>query len=395
MINLYYKFIALYFFMYYSIGCFLPLISQYFRSSGFTGENLGIVFALGALFTIVMQPIWGILSDKYRKPKLFIYIIVSAYALSSLLIYSGDSIFKITIAYILYMVFFSGQGPVTDSIVVGSGLEFGRVRLWGSIGFAVGAQVTGLLAEYFGFGAMFISIALSSIIVLAITATIEVNSSSKSSESKITRGDIIKLLSNKNYLIFLLGSFFIGGTIGGHNSYFGLFYKELGGSISGIGLAFFLFAGSEAPIMAVMQRVSNKISIATGLLFSSLFFVLRWFLYSMIPSPQTILILFVLQGLSIGSFLVLVTLYINEITSPKLRTTAIAIYFSFSTGIGRMVIQYFSGIIIDEQGVSNLYSFYTFIAILGTLFFTYLVFNERRVLKLSNSSNINTNNSNK
>ena len=117
-----------------------------------------------------------------------------------------------------------------------------------------------------------------------------------------------KLLSNTNYLVFLIASFLIGGTITANNSYFGLLYGELGGSISGIGLAFLLFAGSEAPIMAVVQNFSKRVNLILGLMISCLFFVLRYYWYGSMPAPKWILAFFFIQGLSIGSYLVLATL---------------------------------------------------------------------------------------
>ncbi len=151
----------------------------------------------------------------------------------------------------------------------------------------------------------------------------------------------------------------------GHNNYFSLLYRELGGSLSGVGLAFLLFAGSEAPVMALVQNLSRRINVTSGLVISSLIFSLRWLWYSTMPDPKFILILFFIQGLSIGSFLVLVTLYISEVTTPDLRTTALAIYFSFSAGLGGMFAQYFSGLILNNYGIARVYSFYFVMSLLG------------------------------
>ena len=38
--------------------------------------------------------------------------------------------------------------PLTDRIGVSSPYQFGKIRLWGSVGYAIMAQVSGLLYQY-------------------------------------------------------------------------------------------------------------------------------------------------------------------------------------------------------------------------------------------------------
>ncbi len=363
--KVYKLFSAWYFFIFFSFGSFLPLLSPFLKERGFSGLNIGSALALGALVTIIMQPLWGYLADKYKNSKVIVFILITCYTLAGLTMSLGAGVGKLTIIYGVFMVFFSGIMPVIDSMVVGNGLEFGKVRLWGAMGFALGAQVTGVMAENHGLPSIFIAITLSNILVLILTARIDDRSHSETREGSLDRGDILKLLSNKGYLIFLVASFLVGGSMTGHNNYFSLLYRELGGSLSGVGLAFLLFAGSEAPVMALVQNLSRRINVTSGLVISSLIFSLRWLWYSTMPDPKFILILFFIQGLSIGSFLVLVTLYISEVTTPDLRTTALAIYFSFSAGLGGMFAQYFSGLILNNYGIAQVYSFYFIMSLLG------------------------------
>lgn len=327
-----------------------------------------------------MQPLWGYLADRYRNSKVIVFILVTCYTLAGLTMAVGTGVAKLTIIYGVFMVFFSGIMPVIDSMVVGNGLEFGKVRLWGAMGFALGAQVTGLLAESLGLPSIFFAITLSNVLVLILTVKIDDRSHSKTREDSLNRGDILELLSDKGYLIFLVASFLVGGSMTGHNNYFSLLYRELGGSLSGVGLAFLLFAGSEAPVMALVQNLSRKINVTSGLIISSLIFSMRWLWYSTMPDPKWILTLFFIQGLSIGSFLVLVTLYISEVTTPNLRTTALAIYFSFSAGLGGMFAQYFSGLILNNYEIAQVYSFYFVMSLLGGgLYLLLLIRREKKV----------------
>ncbi len=355
-----------YFFMFFALGTFLPLFSQYLKWKDFSGKELGLAFSLGSLATIIMQPIWGYISDHFKKPKVVINLLIIASSLSTLGIAFSPNVVTITIFYLIFMIFFSGLNPVCDSLVLASPFEFGKIRLWGAIGFAIGVQVAGILAEKFGLNIIFPLIIVSYLATLGIVSLIKVE---EIEEHPISKRDILILLSNKKFIIFLLGSFMIGGTITAHNNYFGILYRELGGSIAGIGLAFLLFAGSEAPVMVFSQNLAKKINLTLALFISSLIFNIRWFWYGTGPNPNFILFLFFLQGLSIGSYLVFVTLFISENTKSNLRTTAIAIYASFSIGIGGMILQYVSGLLLENKGIKFVYTFYFYCTIVASLLY--------------------------
>lgn len=357
---------AWYFFMFFAIGTFLPLFSQFLTFRGFSGSQLGLSFSLGSLATIIMQPLWGYISDHLKKPKKIIYFItISACFAAGATALSGNSLF-ITVFYITFMAFFCGIGPISDSIVLSSGFQFGNIRLWGAVGFAVGVQAAGIMAEIFSLTIIFAMLIISYLVALLIVKNIEVGSIE---EHPVTKKDIIKLMKNKDFILFLIASFMISGTITAHNNYFGILYRELGGTIAGIGLAFLLFAGSEAPVMILSQKLAKKINLSLALFFSSLIYNIRWFWYGTGPSPTWILILFFLQGLSIGSYLIFSILFIGENTQSNLRTTAIAIFTSFSSGVGGMIIQYFSGLIIDSRGIITVYTFYAFLTCLSSIIY--------------------------
>lgn len=373
--NKYIIYASWYFFMFFAIGAFLPLFSQFLNFRSFTGLELGLTFSLGSLATIIMQPIWGYISDKFKNPKQIIFFITLAACIAAFMISINTKIIFIIIFYIMFQAFFSGIGPLSDSIVLGSSFEFGKIRLWGAIGFAVGVQVAGLLAEVFGLRVIFLILILSYLITILILKKVEVV---KLEEHSVNKNDILLLFKNLDFVIFLIAAFMISGTITAHNNYFGILYRELGGTIAGIGLAFLLFAGSEAPIMSLSQNIAKKVNLSLALFISSLIYNIRWYWYGTGPNPNWILILFLLQGLSIGSYLVFSVLFIRENTQPKLRTTAIAIFTSFSTGVGGMCIQYISGLIKERSDIMAVYTFYSYATVLASFLFLFLYIKNTR-----------------
>lgn len=366
----YYMYSFWYFLMYFALGGFFPLFSQLLTSFKLSGSTMGIIFSIGSLATIISQPFWGYINDKIKRPKTVVnFLLIS----SSIMIFCFFFTKGATITGVIYLVFMffnSGISSVSDSSVLASEIPFGKIRLWGSIGYAVGVQMSGIIAQKFGIKSILGVYIIFMIFAMLVMEKIRFKDSNTHS---IDIHDFKAILKNKKYIFLSIGCFLLGGSIIGNNNYFGLLYKELGGSIAGIGLAFLLFAGSEAPFMAIYQKFSGKINLVHGLIIVSIFSSIRWLLYSLTNSPFILLITFILQGISVGGYLVFTTLYVAKITDEKVRTSALSLFGALSMGLGGMVLQYFAGKIMANLGISQVYTFFFGLNILAIYIFTRLL----------------------
>jgi PPP family 3-phenylpropionic acid transporter len=357
------------------MGATLPLFSQYLQSIGLTGTEIGTIFSVGTFISILFQPFWGFMADRTNAIKkiLIFLLIFSALTISS--IPFTKSFMIIAILYASYQFFTCGIFPLNDAATLHSKYEFGRIRQWGSVGFATAAFISSILAQYLSNNIIFYITAFACIIALIFLNKID----AKSSHNETINLALLKdLLKNKNYILFLIMAFFIGGTINANNTYFGLLYKHLGGTTSGIGFAFLLFALSEAPFLKNSDYIIKKFGVNKLLIFSGISFMLRWGIYSFIPSTKLILILFLLQGLSIGTFLAGAAQYINLHTKKSQTATAITIYFSLSLGIGSMLCIFLSGIIIDKINIFAAYKFYLLWSAIGFSVLMYLYYSLKK-----------------
>ena len=138
-------------------------------------------------------------------------------------------------------------------------------------------------------------------------------------------------------------------------------------------MAFLLFAGSEAPFMAIYQKISGKINLIYGLIIISIFSALRWLIYSLNVNPKILLFTFFLQGISVGGYLVLTTLYVAKITEEKVRTTALSLFGALSMGLGGMALQFIAGKIMSNFGISHVYTFFFGMNIIAIYILTVLL----------------------
>lgn len=368
--KVYYLFVVWYFLMYFALGSFFPLFSQLLSSYGLKGSAMGVIFSIGSFATIFSSPFWGFVNDKLKNPKKLISFLLLSSSITILAFFFSKSVFAIGLVYLLFMFFNSGIGSISDSSVLSGEIPFGKIRLWGSIGFAVGVQISGLISEKLGIKSI---ISIYIIFMVLTVLTIKKIEFKNISTHTIKLRDFKELLRNKKYMVAALACFLLGSTITGNNNYFGLLYKNLGGSVAGIGLAFLLFAGSEAPFMAIFQKFSKKINLVHGFMAVGAVSAFRWFIYSISSNPKILLWSFVLQGISVGGYLVFVTLYVAQITDIKHRTTALSLFGALSMGLGGMVTQYIAGKVMGAFGISHVYTFFAVISILAIVVFKNLL----------------------
>ena len=145
--------IRILFLLYYgSLGALMPYLPVYYHSLGHGGQIIGLLGAVKPFTTFLVAPIWGLVSDLLDQPFLVLNVTFLVSALGQVLV-----AFRSEALYIMIMVFITAvfNAPVKsllDSMVMEQlhdQSSYGRLRLWGQMGFGIGSSVTGwLLSRY-------------------------------------------------------------------------------------------------------------------------------------------------------------------------------------------------------------------------------------------------------
>ena len=141
--------IRLLFVTYYgSLGSLLPYLPVYYHSLGHGGQIIGLLGAIKPFTTFLVAPFWGIVSDQTGNPFAVLYFTFLVSLIGQLLV-----AWKHNPTYIMTMVFITAffNAPVKsllDSMVIShlnDRSRYGRMRLWGQLGFGVGSSAVGVL----------------------------------------------------------------------------------------------------------------------------------------------------------------------------------------------------------------------------------------------------------
>ncbi|MFD6441710.1 MFS transporter, partial [Peribacillus sp. NPDC060186] len=143
-----------YLFSFFAVGSLTPLLSVYLANeAGLNGIEIGTIMSVGPIIMIVFQPIWGIVCDWSGKPAKILAmtsLLAGLFGLGYLLF--EPYLLLVSVAVVL-AIFQSAIIPVSDSITLQYTTRiksnYGKIRLFGSLGFGVAVFVMGKLSESF------------------------------------------------------------------------------------------------------------------------------------------------------------------------------------------------------------------------------------------------------
>jgi PPP family 3-phenylpropionic acid transporter len=358
-----------YFLIFFAFGALFPLLSVYLQEEvGLSGTEIGAIMSISPVTMIFIQPLWGMITDYTRKPVFILTVALLATALIGFAYsFAEDYRWIIVIAALLASVQ-SAIVPISDSIalhyVQQDGGSYGSIRLWGSIGFAAAVFIGGWLSDHFVFVVIFYL--FSFMLIVAAFLAWRLPKQSQAVNAGTLRG-VRQLLAISRFLLLMLATFLIFGPILANNSYFGIFIKQLGGTLTGIGLAFLLAAGSEAPFMKMTDGLIRRFGMIPLFIFAAAVSGLRWLLYFWEPPLVFVYVTTVVQGLSVGLSIPVALQYVRDIAPKNVRATAVSLYSAVGNGLGTWFCTFIGGYILDRYHIGAVYLFFSICTFLGIL----------------------------
>ncbi|MFZ9314650.1 MAG: MFS transporter [Burkholderiaceae bacterium] len=153
--------LAVFFASYFSyVGLFSPYLSLWLSGRGFTPAEIGVLVSPLQWTRIVGPPFWGWLADRAsaeQVPRLLQRSALLAVFTAGLLLL--DWSFWSLFALLFFMsLFLTGQVPIAESLAMqtsrGDLGRYGRVRVWGSVGFIVAVLASGWAFDGLGIGVL-------------------------------------------------------------------------------------------------------------------------------------------------------------------------------------------------------------------------------------------------
>ena len=142
--------------LFFVYGMFVPYLPVWLDFSGLTATEISIVIAAPFFIRIAATPCVTFLADRIGNYRLVVVVLAWSALASALLLTQMSGYAAILVVAVAFLLATTSMMPLTETIAIASvrtaGLDYGRMRLWGSIAFIVANLAGGLLIDELGGG---------------------------------------------------------------------------------------------------------------------------------------------------------------------------------------------------------------------------------------------------
>ncbi len=347
--NSYAAYMLLYSFYFMSTSLFTTLISVYLMGKHYSATQVSTLVSVAFFLSMVAQPFFGYINERFGIVKMTTFSL--GLILGGVLGFLwAPNLFWLTVFYGLVLVCLNGTAPMMEIFATQSPYAFGKIRVWGTIGYSVGVQIAGWVYHQFSPQAVYYTVLLTIVLSLFCLSAVRMKTREKRKEKAKEPVSIRPLLQNRPYLFFviLIGLASGVGNIG--HTYIPELLMDSGLSVQLASTVVAISVVVEAPLIFFSDRFMDHwplrvlIALPIGILFA------QYAVYAL-PSPVFLkVVLTLLSKHTTGMVLIMVSLrFIAQQVNGKDLVLAVAIVQG-ARYLGTILLQPFAAFCIEKGG---------------------------------------------
>ena len=352
----YYALIALHlvYFITFSVVGFLP---KYFGEIGLSNSQIGMLMSLPAVVGVLCQPYFGVLVDRARYKRMALTGLLAALGVTCFAM-NGVSGFLPLIAGLT--VFSVMELPVAPTLAAISleytqqvGKSYGLIRLVGTVGYQIGALLTGALLVGSLHG-IYRLLGLVMVFSCAITFLLPTVKGHQYGRKKVPMAALLR----DRHILALLAMVLIGTvTTQFYLSFFTRHMGNLGVDNTVTGLMLFVSVILELPILLRGDRLAQKTSIWNWLLIGYGLNAIRWMGLAA-TSSVPLLMLFQIPAVSVMlCFEFLPAIYVSRRVPDELKGSAQSALMVVAFGVSKVIGSLIGGFASERVGIPTVFAF--------------------------------------
>lgn len=359
-----------YYILYFAaVGIYLPFLPLFLTRSNMNSLQIGFLMSVGPFAGIFAQAVWGTLADRYHRRKEYLLAALMLTAIISFSLSLGKSFAMFSVLLLMYALTNSPITALSDALVLNTledRQDYGKIRRWGSFGFALTAALGGLVFSYLDL-AWFGCIEGTIIVGSLFWAKSLPNPRDTVQTSAVVLSPFISVVKAPGLFAFLLITFLFMAPYNAYTTFFGWHMQTLGASRWWIGLGWTIAALSEMLVFSKGSAWLRRFNPQQLIVMAGIFFTLRWIGYSIIPNYHLIVLLQLSQCISFALFYLAGVEYLNLLLPPYLQGSAQSAYNAVNFGISAIVGTVGAGWLIRVGEVDLMYRVSALLSVAGII----------------------------
>jgi len=341
----YWRLAGFYFFYFAVLGALVPYWGLYLKSIGFTPVDIGSLMAVLMLSRIVAPNVWAYIAD-HREDRMRVVRVASF--LTVLLfagVFVGTSFWWLALVMLAFSFFWHASLPLIEVQVMHHTRNkpgaYGRVRLWGSLGFIASVAALGPVLD--AAGPWWILPALIALMAGIWLYSLTLPESEMAGHMEHA-GPFMKVVLRPEILAFLAACLLMQVSHGPYYTFYSIYLEGHGYTKTVIGLLWAYAVVCEIGVFLFMPRILAQVSVRTVLMVSFALAAARWLMIGYFPDSLAWLILAqTLHAASFGTFHAAGMQMVYKFFVGKHQHRGQAVYSTVAFGVGGAIGSYYSG----------------------------------------------------
>jgi nucleoside transporter len=348
-------------------GIWFVTMGTYLSKGGINanGGEIGQAYGTQCLGAIIAPFIIGMIADRFFAAQKILGVLHLAGAVLLYMISSESHFASFYSLLLIYMIIFMPTLALVNAIalkqVTNAEKEFSGIRMWGTIGWILAGLIIGWMAWEADPATLNITFKVGAIVSAAygvfsffLPNTPPPKAGKDVSISEVLGLDAIKLLKDKNYLVFFIASILICIPLAFYYGSANQFLNEAGMQSAAAKMT--LGQISEAVFLFLMPLFFKRFGIKTMLLVGMLAWVLRYLLFAYGNVDSGLWMLYtaiILHGVCYDFFFVTGQVYTDQKAGGRVRSAAQGLITLATYGVGMYIGFYLAGMFTDKYKITE------------------------------------------
>ena len=352
----YLSYVITFFFYFLAMALFSSVLSVYLTGIGKSATEMSFIVSAGGLFSFVVIPVIGYLNDRTRRPKLISGLLLVASGLLGLLFALSRSVIVLFLLDGFIMSFINSLMPICERMAGASRFRYGSLRVWGTLGYAVGAQCAGVVVERFPPLVLFaLLLGACLVTILGFAGTEDFDAPHAGDAAPLEKPRLSSLLKNRQFFLFLVVAFLFSACSGVNMNYAPVLLADMGLSTGAVGTVLFFSTLVEIPLILFSHRYMDRLS-GKALMAMALGIIgVQCAFYGLTRSLVVVVAVMVAIKAIASTLYVMITLkMVRNLLGAEITTTGLSVVNSVNN-LATILMQNAAGVLVDHSDIHTLY----------------------------------------
>lgn len=359
---------SLFLFTYYAhVGTFAIYATLFFAARGLSAPQIGVLMSLIQVMRMFGPNLWGWVADHTQQRVAVLRFVTFAAVAAFIGIFFAETYAQFILVIVLLNLFTSAHGPLSEALIItdlrGDLHNYGRIRMWGSIGFIAAVIISGYLLEWFGVDKLpWIALVLVASVALS---SLRIKPAPQPLHAETAPG-LWSVLRQRAVIAFFVSAALMAGVHMSLNAFYSLYLEQAGYSKPVIGGMWAIGVVAEVAFFYFQAPLFRRFGAPRVMLFAFAAALLRFPVIGAAEKYLWVLVLAqLLHAATFAAHLSSAVIVMQRWFSGPLQARGQALYMSLAYGIGGTLGGLLMSLCWDKLGPQAIFYLAAALAVAG------------------------------